>query len=129
MADAVARQRYADDVKPVELKQRIQETPVAHPERVEARSEVREATERRDDDHGDHGGAKIIGEEEPATAVIKMSKQQHSKSDHKTAKVPLQSMVSNDRAQLTLFYIDVRNSGNCSSKKSSDFQVASSSEC
>ena len=41
----MARQRYAGDVKPVELKQGIQETPVAHPERVEARSEVEEATE------------------------------------------------------------------------------------
>ena len=53
----MARQRYAGDVKPVELKQRIQETTVAHPEHVEARSEVGEATKRRDDDHGDHGGA------------------------------------------------------------------------
>ena len=79
MADAAARQRYAGDVKPVELKQRIQEVPVAHPERVEARSKVGEATERRDDDHGDHGGAKIVGEGEPATAVIKMSKQQRIK--------------------------------------------------
>ena len=75
MADAVARQRYAGDVKPVELKQRIQEAPVAHPERVEARSDVGEATERRDDDHGDHGGTKIVGEEESATAVIKMNNQ------------------------------------------------------
>ena len=79
MADAVARQRYAGDVKPVELKQRIQEAPVAHPERVEASSEVGEATERRDDDHGDHGGTKIVGEEEPATAVIKTSKQHRVK--------------------------------------------------
>jgi len=79
MADAVARQHYTGDVKPVELKQRIQEAPVAHPERVEARSEVGEATERRDDDHGDHGGAKIVGEGEPATAVIKTSKQQRIK--------------------------------------------------
>ena len=61
MADAVARQRYAGDVKPVELKQRIQEAPVAHPERVEARREVRDATERRDDDHSDHDRAKIVG--------------------------------------------------------------------
>ena len=75
----MARQRYAGDMKPVELKQRIQEAPVAHPERVEARSEVGEATERRDDDHGDHGGAKIVGEEEPATAVIKTSKQHRIK--------------------------------------------------
>ena len=75
----MARQCYAGDVKPVELKQRIQEAPVAHPERVEARSEVGETTERRDDDHGDHGGAKIVGEGEPATAVIKMSRQQQIK--------------------------------------------------
>ena len=75
MANAVARQRYAGDMKPVELKQRIQEAPVAHPERVEARSEVGETMERRDDDHGDHGGAKIVGEEEPVTAVVKMSNQ------------------------------------------------------
>ena len=72
----MAWQRYAGDVKPVELKQRIQEAPVAHPERVEARSKVREATERRDDDHGDHGGAKIVGEGVPATAVGKTTKQQ-----------------------------------------------------
>ena len=71
----MARQCYTGDVKPVELKQRIQEAPVAHPERVEARSEVGEATERRDDDHGDHGGAKIVGEGELATAAIKTSKQ------------------------------------------------------
>ena len=76
MADAVARQRYASDMKLVELKQRIQEAPVAHPERFEARSEVGEATERRDDDHGDHGGAKIVGDGVPATAVGKTTKQQ-----------------------------------------------------
>ena len=75
----MARQRYAGDVKPVELKQRIQEAPVAHPECVEARSEVGEAMERHDDDHGDHGGAKIIGEEEPATTVIKTSKRHRIK--------------------------------------------------
>ena len=75
MADAVARQRYAGGYRPVELKLKVEEAPVAHPEHVEARSEVGEATERRDDDHGDHGGAKIVGEEEPATAVVKMSKQ------------------------------------------------------
>ena len=79
MADAVARQRYAGGVRPVELKQGIQEAPVAHPKHVEARSEVGEATERRDDDHGDHGGAKIVGEEEPATALIKTSKQHRIK--------------------------------------------------
>jgi len=33
----------------------------------------------RDDDYGDHDGAKIVGEGEPATAVIKMSRQQQIK--------------------------------------------------
>ena len=75
----MARQRYAGGVKLIELKQRIQEAPAAHLERVEARREVGDATERRDDDHGDHGGAKIVGEEEPATAVIKTSKQHRIK--------------------------------------------------
>ena len=75
----MARQRYAGGVQPVELKQGIQEAPVAHRERFEARSEVGEATERHDDDHGDHGGAKIVGEEEPVTAVIKTSKQHRIK--------------------------------------------------
>ena len=65
----MAWQLYAGDVKPVELKQRIHEAPVAHPERVEARSEVGEAKERRDDDHGDHGGAKIVGEEDEAVGT------------------------------------------------------------
>ena len=79
MADATARRRYAGDRRPVAVKQRGKEALIAHPKRDEAKSEVREATERRDDDHGDHGGAKIVGEEEPATAVIKTSKQQRIK--------------------------------------------------
>jgi len=79
MADTMAWPHYADDMKPVELKQRIQEAPVAHPERVEARSEIGEATERRDDVHSDHGGANIVGDGVPATVVIKTSKQQRIK--------------------------------------------------
>ena len=72
----MAWQHYAGDVKPVELKQRVQEASVAHPERVEASSEVGGATERRDDDHGDHGGAKIVGDGVSVTAVGKTTKQQ-----------------------------------------------------
>ena len=54
----MARQRYASGYRPVAVKLKVEEAPVAHPEHIEARSEVGEATERRDDDHGDHGGAK-----------------------------------------------------------------------
>ena len=75
----MAQHHYAGGVRPVEVKQRIQEALVAHPERVEARSEVGEATERHDDVHGDHGGAKIIGDGVSVTAVIKTSKQQRIK--------------------------------------------------
>ena len=53
MAATTALLHYAGDVRPVKLKRMAQEAPAAHPERVEARSEVGEATERRDDDHGD----------------------------------------------------------------------------
>ena len=76
MADATARWCYASDRRLVAVKQRVQEAPVAHPERVGAKSETGEATVTRDDVHGDHGGAKIIGDGTPATAVGKMTKQQ-----------------------------------------------------
>ena len=49
---------------------------MAHPERIGARSEVGEATERRDDDHGDHGGAQIVGDGVSATELDKTAKQQ-----------------------------------------------------
>ena len=71
----MARQLYAGDVKPVELKQRIQEAPVAHPERVGAKSETGEATVTRVDDHSDHGGASNDDGDAPVVAVDKTIKQ------------------------------------------------------
>ena len=53
-----------------------QEALVAHPKRVEAKSETRGATVTRVDVHGDHGGAKIVGDGVPATTVGKTTKQQ-----------------------------------------------------
>ena len=53
-----------------------QEASEAHPEHVGAKTETGEATVTRDDVHGYHGGAKIVGEGVPATAVGKMTKQQ-----------------------------------------------------
>ena len=76
MADATARRRYADDRRPVTVKQRVQEASVAHPERVEAKSETGEATVTRVDVHGDHGEAKLVGGGVPVTAVGKTTKQQ-----------------------------------------------------
>ena len=79
MADATAQQCYAGDKRPVECKQKAWKGSAAHHKHVGAKSETGEATVTCDNVHGDHGGAKIVGEGEPATAVIKMSKQQLTK--------------------------------------------------
>ena len=52
------------------------EASVAHPKRVEAKSETGGATATRVDVHGDHGGARIVGDGVPATTVGKTTKQQ-----------------------------------------------------
>ena len=79
MADAVARQRYAGGVRPVELKQGIQEASVAHPECVEATSETGEAMVTRFDGDRDHGGADLVDDGVSATAVGKTSRQEWNK--------------------------------------------------
>ena len=56
-----------------------QEASEAHPKHVGAKTEIGEATVTCDDVHGDHGGAKIVGEGVPATAVGKTTKQQWTK--------------------------------------------------
>ena len=56
-----------------------QEASEAHPEHVGAKTKTGEATVTRDDVHGDHGGAKIVGEGELATKVIETSKQHRIK--------------------------------------------------
>ena len=76
MADATAWRCYAGDRRLVAVKQRVQEAPVAHPERVGAKSETRGATTTRVDVHGDHGGARIVGDGVPVTIVGKTTKQQ-----------------------------------------------------
>ena len=53
-----------------------QEASKAHPEHVGAKTETGEATVTRDDVHGYHGGAKIVGEGVLATAVGKTTKQE-----------------------------------------------------
>ena len=76
MADAVARQRYAGETRPVTVKQSFQEASVAHPECVEATSETGEAMVTRFDGDRDHGGADLIDDSVPVTAVGKMTKQE-----------------------------------------------------
>ena len=68
--------RYADGTMPVTVKQRVKETSVAHPERVEATSETGEATVTRFDGDSDHGGADFVDDGVLATAVGKMTKQE-----------------------------------------------------
>ena len=79
MVDVAARRRYADETRPLTVKQRVQETSVAHPERVEATSETGEATVTRFDGDSDHGGADFVDDGVPVTAVGKMTKQEQIK--------------------------------------------------
>ena len=75
MADATARRCYARDRRLVAVKQRVQEAPVAHPERVGAKSETGEATAAWVDDHSDHGGASNDDGDAHVAAVDKRVKQ------------------------------------------------------
>jgi len=81
MVDVAARQRYASGTRLVTVKQRVQETSVAHPERVEATSETEEATVTWFDGDSDHGGADFVDDGVPATVVGKTTKQERIK-DH-----------------------------------------------
>jgi len=76
MADATARQHYTCDRRLVECKQKAWKGSAAHHEHVGAKSETGEATVTRDDVHGDHGRAKIVGDGVLATAMGKTTKQQ-----------------------------------------------------
>ena len=87
MADVAARQRYTGGTRPVTVKQRVQETSIAHPERVEATSETGEATVTWFDGDSDHGRADFVDDGVPATIVGKMTKQEWIK--HHSIKMKL----------------------------------------
>ena len=72
----MARRRYASETRPITVKQRVQEASVAHPNRVEATGETGEATGTRFDGDRDHGGADLVDDSVPATAVGKTSRQE-----------------------------------------------------
>ena len=76
MAARRQRRRYAGGTRPVTVKQRVQETSVAHLERVEATSETGEATLTWFDGDSDHGGADFVNDGVPVTAVGKTTKQE-----------------------------------------------------
>ena len=75
MADAVARQRYAGETRPVEIKQKAREGSAAHHEHVGAKSETGEATVTRVDVDSGHGRASDNDGGAQATVMDKMSKQ------------------------------------------------------
>ena len=79
MADAVARQRYAGETRPVMVKQRVQEASVAHPECVEATSGAGGAMVTRFDGDRDHGGADLVDDGVTTTTVGKTSRQEWNK--------------------------------------------------
>ena len=72
----MARRRYTGETKLKTVKQKAQEESGAHPDHVEGDGQARGTTERWVDVHGDHGGARIVGDGVPATAVGKTTKQQ-----------------------------------------------------
>ena len=76
MVDVAARQRCAGGTRPVTVKQRVHETSVAHPERVEATSETGEAMVTRVAGDNGHGRAYFVDDGVPATTVGKMTKQE-----------------------------------------------------
>ena len=79
MADAVARQHYTSETRPVTVKQRVHGASVAHPDRVEATSGTGEALVTRFDGDRDHDGADLVDDGVPATAVDKTSRQEWNK--------------------------------------------------
>ena len=76
MVDATAWQRYTDNRRPVECKQKARKGSTAHHEHVGAKSETGEATVTRDDVDSGHGGVKLVGDGDTTTAVGKTTKQQ-----------------------------------------------------
>ena len=74
MAATTTRLRYADDRRPVMVKQTTQEEPGAHPDHVEGDGRARGTTERRVDGHSDHGGANHVGDDVQATTMVKRIK-------------------------------------------------------
>ena len=76
MADTTPRRYYASDYRPVAVKLKVEEAPAAYPKYNWADNKVGEATVTRVDVHGDHGGARVVGDGVPATEVDKTAKQQ-----------------------------------------------------
>ena len=78
-----------------------QEGPVAHPERVGAKSETEEATARRVDDHSYHGGASNDDGDAPVAAVDKRVKQLITQHHGNMAKLTAcQAQAETDRGAL-----------------------------
>ena len=74
MADTTARRRYADDRRPVTVKQTTWEELGAHLDHFEGDGRVRGTKERRVDGHSDHGGANHVDDGVQATAMVKRIK-------------------------------------------------------
>jgi hypothetical protein len=75
MADAVTRQRYAGETRPVEIKQKAWEGSAAHHDHVGAKNETGEATVTWVDVDIGHDGADFIDGGVPVTVVGKMINQ------------------------------------------------------
>ena len=84
----MARQRYAGETRPVEIKQKAWEGLAAHHDHVGAKNETGEATVTRVDVDSGHGGADFVDGGVSVTAMGKTSKQQWIK--HHSIRTKLQ---------------------------------------
>ena len=89
MADTVERLHYADETRPVEIKQSAWEGSAAHPEHDGAKSEVGGSTEMLVDGHSGHGGASNGDDGAPVAAVNKRSNKPVIKHNKNKAELEL----------------------------------------
>ena len=87
MAATTARLRYADETRPIEIKQNAWEESGAHPKHIRAERGTEGAMEKRVDDHSSHGGASYIDGGVPVAMVEKMIRQQGTKHHSYMAKL------------------------------------------
>ena len=101
MADTVERLHYADETRPVEIKQSAWEGSAAHPERDGAKSKVGGSTEMLVDSHSGHSGASNGDDGAPVAAVDQRSNQpviEHHRN--KTKLKACQARAETDRGAL-----------------------------
>ena len=94
MADATARQCYAGESRPIEIKQKAREGSAAHHDHIGAKNETGEATVTRVDVYSNHGGANVGDGDASTTAVDKRTNQSVIKYHGHKAKLTVRSVMT-----------------------------------